>query len=265
MNRQKIIFNNIPICFKSKGKGKTLVLLHGYLESLDIWGEFADELAEKYHVITIDLLGHGKSGNFGEVSTVENMAECVHAVIDYLHVDKAIIIGHSMGGYAMLAFAEMWPDKLLGLGLFHSVSWSDVPEKREARNREIELVRQGKKQLIFNVNVPKSFANDNLEIFKEKVELAKRIAAEMSDEGIIAVLQAMKNRKDRTFILEKSGVPIFFAVGMKDNYIPPEKLLALATKPKSKYVVVFENSGHMAFIEEKNQAIDELINFIEMC
>jgi pimeloyl-ACP methyl ester carboxylesterase len=265
MNTQYITFNNIPVHFKSKGNGKALVLLHGYLESLDIWGEFADELAEKYRIITIDLLGHGKSGNFGEASTVENMAECINAVLDFLHIEKAVIIGHSMGGYAVLAFAELWPEKLLGLGLFHSVSWADTPEKREARDREIELVRHGKKQLIYNTNVPKSFANDNLEIFKEKVESAKRIAADMSDEGIIAVLQAMKNRKDRTFIIENTGLPVFFAVGMKDNYIPAEKLLALAIKPLSRYVVVFENSGHMAFIEEKERAFDEMVNFIEMC
>jgi pimeloyl-ACP methyl ester carboxylesterase len=260
-----IIYKNTKIRFSENGNGKCVVLLHGYLESLEIWNGFADELAKKFRVIAIDLPGHGDSGTFSGSASVQQMAEAVKAVLDSLKIEKSVIFGHSMGGYAMLAFAESWPERVAGISLFHSISWADLPEKREARDREIELVKQGKKNLIYNVNVPKGFANDNLEKFKTEVEWAKIIASKTSDDGIIAALNAMKARPDRTSVLEKIDVPVFFAIGKKDNYIPVEKIMALTVLPKHKYVSVFENSGHMGFIEEKNFAVDEMDQFLLMC
>jgi pimeloyl-ACP methyl ester carboxylesterase len=265
MQLNNIVYNTVNIRFSDEGKGKPVVLLHGYLESLEIWYPFANELIKKYRIIAIDMPGHGKTGTLNRTASVEYMAECVKAVLDHLKIDKSVIIAHSMGGYAMLAFAELWPERLNGIGLFHSVSWADLPEKREARDREIELVKQGKKQLIFNVNVPKGFANDNLVKFSNEIENAKIIAANTIDEGIIAALNGMKNRKDRTAVLEKISVPVFFGVGKKDNYIPIEKLMSLTILPKIKYIAVFENSGHMGFIEEKEYAVDEIEQFLEIC
>jgi pimeloyl-ACP methyl ester carboxylesterase len=122
MNIQTIPFKTTTIRFASQGKGKPVVLLHGYLESLEIWNSFASELAKKFQVITIDLLGHGKSGTINGEASVELMAESVSAVLGYLKITKSVVIGHSMGGYAMLAFAEMFPEQILGIGLFHSGS-----------------------------------------------------------------------------------------------------------------------------------------------
>lgn len=259
---KNINYKSTNIRFSDNGNGRCLVLLHGYLESLEIWNGFAEELSKKFRVIAIDLPGHGQSGTFNGSASVEQMGEAVKAVLDFLRINKLVIIGHSMGGYAMLAFAEFWPEKLSGLGLFHSITWADLPEKREARDREIELVKQGKKNLICNANVPKGFADDNLEKFKTAVERAKAIAINTPEEGIIAALNGMKTRPDRTFILEKAEVPVFFAVGKKDNYIPVEKLLALTLKSKQKYVSILENSGHMSFIEEQEFAIDEMEQFL---
>ena len=265
MNIQTIPFKTTTVRFESQGKGKPVVLLHGYLESLEIWNSFASELAKKFQVITIDLLGHGKSGTINGEASVELMAESVSEVLGYLKITKSVIIGHSMGGYAMLAFAEMFPEQILGIGLFHSVTWADLPEKREARDREIELVHQGKKELIINNNVPKSFADENLERFKKYVEWAKKIGITNSDAGIIAALNAMKARKDRTNIIEKIDAPVLFVVGKKDNYIPVERLMQLTLLPKKKSVVILENSGHMGFIEEKEFALDEVENFLDLC
>jgi pimeloyl-ACP methyl ester carboxylesterase len=264
-NIQKIAFHSSFVRYAVQGDGLPVVLLHGYLESLEIWNGFAEELSKSNLVITIDLPGHGQSGIINGKVTVEIMAEAVAHVLDHLKIEKAVIIGHSMGGYAVLAFAELWPERLLGIGMFHSISWADLPEKREARDREIELVKLGKKQLICNINVPKSFADDNLETYSFQVARAKEIAINNPDEGIIAVLNAMKARKDRTSVLQNTSVPVFFAIGKKDNYIPVEKILALAMLPARRHVAIFENSGHIAFIEEKEIAIDEISEFLAMC
>jgi pimeloyl-ACP methyl ester carboxylesterase len=265
MQTDVISYKSVNIRYSAQGKGDAIILLHGYLESLEIWNGFADELAKNYLVVSIDLPGHGKSGILGNDMTIDQMAECVNAVVFHLSICNAVVIGHSMGGYVALAFAKLWPENTAGVGLFHSITWADLPEKREARDKEIEFVKQGKKQLIFNVNIPKGFADDNLEKFKSEVDYAKSIASATTDEGIIAALNAMKNRKDRTNLLEKLEVPVFFGIGLKDNYIPSEKIFALTSLPDRKHVSVFENSGHMGFIEEREYAVDEIDNFMKMC
>ena len=93
---------------------------------------------------------------------MEVMADAVEAILNHLDIGRAVIIGHSMGGYVTLAFAEIFPEKTLGFCLFHSHAFADSEEKKANRDREIELVKSGKKMQIINSNIPKSFANNNL-------------------------------------------------------------------------------------------------------
>ena len=104
----KVYFKNTGIRYKAEGSGTTIVLLHGYLESSDIWDKFSGELKHEFRVISIDLPGHGKSGIVADIHTMEIMAETVNAVLDELDIDKCILIGHSMGGYVTMAFADLY-------------------------------------------------------------------------------------------------------------------------------------------------------------
>ncbi|MBN2520471.1 MAG: alpha/beta hydrolase, partial [Bacteroidales bacterium] len=173
---KKIVYKGISVRFDDGGEGMPVVFLHGYLESLNIWDDFVCPLSEKYRIITIDLLGHGETGHIGEVSTMEFMAETVKAVLDFLHIDKIVLIGHSMGGYATLAFLELFSEKLTGFSLFHSKAQPDSPAAVENRLKSIQLVKEGKKVMIVNTNIPNGFANDNLEKLKPEIEFAKQIA-----------------------------------------------------------------------------------------
>jgi pimeloyl-ACP methyl ester carboxylesterase len=263
LNKYQFLFHpSACIRFTDEGKGFPLVLLHGYLETLDIWGDFANDLAKKIRVISMDIMGHAWTRSGEENFTVEYSAELVKSVLDYLKIDKAFIVGHSMGGYTMLAMEEMFPEKVEAMCFFHSVSWADTDEKKANRDREIQLIKEGKRSVLYNVNVPKCFADDNLGKFADKVEYAKSLAMESTDDGIIAALKGMKARKDRTFIVERTAKPILFIVGEKDNYIPKEKLLALSQRAKNKTVVILHQSGHMGFIEEKETSLQDVTDFL---
>lgn len=265
METQFYLYQGKKIAYSVSGTGNTIVLFHGYLESKEIWGSFATELTKSYQVVTIDILGHGESTIDEESSDVDWMAEGIYNLLQSKQIKKAVIVGHSMGGYVLLALAEAHPEIFVGASMYHSVPNADLPEKKEARLREIELVKQGKKQLIYNVNIPKGFADDNLEKLKSEVEKAKKIASSTSDEGIIFALHAMMKRKDRTQVLFNLAVPVYFAIGKKDNYIPQQRLMELSTNVKNRRVVVFENSGHNSFIEEPELALDEFQDFLTTC
>ena len=159
-------YKNVDVFYKSYGERKNhaVVLLHGYLENMEIWSGFANKLAEDFYVITPDIPGHGKSGIFSATHRMDDLAESILAVIDQLKIDKIHLVGHSMGGYVTMAFRENHQERLHSYTLFHSTCFSDNPEKKKNRAREIEMINEGKKELIVNTNIPKGFANDNLEI-----------------------------------------------------------------------------------------------------
>ncbi len=248
--------------FKVEGEGTSIVFLHGYLESFDVWEIFSEELAKNYQVILIDLPGHGQSEFFGDVASMDIMAGAVKSVLDHLSVEKCFLIGHSMGGYATLAFADKFPDRLFGLCLFHSSPFADAEEKKEARQREVDLVKQGKKDLIIKANIPKLFATDNLDKFKEEFEKSKSIALSIADDGVISALKGMMQRSERLNTLD-NDLPKLFILGAKDNYIPVEKMSPVLDNRKNGKLVVLKESGHMGFVEEKEKALKIIEEFLE--
>lgn len=250
------------IRYKTEGKGIPIVLLHGYLELLEVWEEFAGELAKKFQVVMIDLPGHGQSEYNAEVASMDAMAEAVDTVLTHLSIEKCFLVGHSMGGYATLAFAEKFPERLTGFCLFHSSPFADAKEKKEARLREIDLVKQGKKDLIIKTNIPKMYATDNLEKFRQELEKSKNIALNITDEGVISALKGMIERPERTAVLD-NDLPKLFILGKKDNYIPFDKMSPVLDNRKNGKLVAFEESGHMGFVEEKEKALRTIEEFVE--
>jgi len=117
-----------------------VVLLHGYCEDQQMWDHFIPLLpSAKY--ITIDLPGFGESEVIPNIS-IAIMAEVVMAVLKELEIDKTILIGHSMGGYISLAFAEKYPNYLTGLGLFHTHPYADTDLQKASRNKSIDFLER---------------------------------------------------------------------------------------------------------------------------
>jgi pimeloyl-ACP methyl ester carboxylesterase len=257
----RIGFHHTTIRAISEGEGIPLVLLHGYLESLNIWDNFITGLLPQFRVIRMDLPGHGESGVVAPVHTMEIMTESVITVLDALSVESCFLVGHSMGGYVTLAVAEASIGKLLGFCLFHSTPFADTDDKKANRDREIELIRSGKKELIIQTNISKGFADDNLEKFKTEVERARQIALGTPDDGIIAALQGMKQRTDRSVILQQSSVPVLWILGQKDNYIIFNIIKRKINLNRKGRLLVLKNSGHMGFIEESQNASKGIISF----
>ncbi len=253
--------DSIMLNHKSFGNGEPVVLLHGYLESAEIWGSFAERLAENFRIFLVDLPGHGLSAPVPD-QDIEKMADAVAQLMEKENVERIHLIGHSMGGYVSLAFYDLFPEKVKTLCLLHSHPFADSPIALEKRTREIELVSQGKKDLIAQSNIPNAFATDNLESLKADVERAKKIAKATSDDGIIACLESMKGRKDRSELWANCQVPAFLVSGAKDKYISAEVLQKIKMPQKGLRLHLLE-SGHQGFIEEEAVLVAKLKLFLE--
>src|SRR5664280_208109 len=250
------------IHYTDSGEGAIIVLLHGYLESSEVWNGFSGKLALSFRVISVDLPGCGLSDVFGEVHSMEFMAMAIKELFDHLGIIKVFLTGHSLGGYVALAFLELFPDLLSGYCLFHSQPFADTPAAIEKRKREIEIVKMGKKNLMYPDNVIKMFASSNLEKFSDALQRSKNIASRILGEGIIAVLNGMMIRPSRLTFMEEGKVPCLWILGSMDNYIPCEFIQTMVNLPANARVVVLKNSGHMGFIEEEKLAVKVVSDFV---
>jgi pimeloyl-ACP methyl ester carboxylesterase len=251
------------IHYTDSGNGSVVVLLHGYLESSEVWNGFEEKLASEFRVISIDLPGHGLSDVFGEVHTMEFMASAIKELLDNLKLNKVFLAGHSLGGYVTLAFLELFPDYLSGYCLFHSQPFADTPEAIEKRRREIAIVRAGKKDLMYPDNVIRMFASSNLQKYAEALQRSKDIASRIPGDGIIAVLNGMIARPSRLQIMEAGVVPCLWILGLMDNYIPCDIIQGKVNLPDNASVIVLENSGHLGFVEQEDLSVKTIYHFVK--
>lgn len=259
-----IIFKKGKIAFSDIGKGRVVVLLHGFLGAKEIWDLTIRNLSKSYRVIAIDLPGHGYSDCFGYVHSMDLLAKSVKAVLDSLRLKKYVIIGHSMGGYAALAFAELFPDNLKGLCLYHSTAYADSDEKKRDRNRSVKVVKANHK--IFTTEVIRNlFASKNIKYLKDEIYFAQKIASKTSKQSIIASLEGMKDRPNRDIVLGLVEYPIMFVIGELDNVLPASQLLEQTEIIKNKFVLYLEHDGHMGFLESPKQSNVALRKFLRAC
>ncbi|MEO6902106.1 MAG: alpha/beta hydrolase [Bacteroidia bacterium] len=257
-------FRKTKINYTDSGKGRVIVLLHGFLGSHEIWADFAKKLSKKYRVIIIDLLGHGATSTIGYYHSMELLAQSVKAVLDKIGVRRYVLAGHSMGGYVTLAFAELFPDNISGLCLFNSTAYSDTEEKKKDRERAVRLVKKGHKNYLSEV-LASLFAEENKIKFKFCIEKAKRIASQISRQSIINNLEGMKERKSRDLILRFADYPILFIIGKKDTVINYQTMYPQIGICKFPTVLLLENSAHMSFYESPEETLKELELFLSRC
>jgi pimeloyl-ACP methyl ester carboxylesterase len=256
-------FQDKNIYFDEKGNGFPVVLLHGYLESSEIWDGFAESLAKKFRVIAIDLPGHGKSDLITPVQTMELLADAVNETLKHLEISQTFIVGHSLGGYVALAYLEKYRNKVSGICLFHSHPMADNSERKRTRDLEIQILKQGKKDLLLQVGDLGGMAPKKAENMPAEVERIHRIACNCSANGMIAMLEGMKLRPDRQYLLKECSTPILFILGKQDKYLSWELMEAIAHRSPKGEALLLPDAGHMGFIEEKDLCLNVLSSFIE--
>ncbi len=252
-----IQFKQTPIFYKISGKGPAVVLLHGFLESSFMWKKLVSELSKTKTVIIIDLPGHGKSGVIAETHSMELMAESVDFVLEQLFIPSATLIGHSMGGYVALAFAENYPEKIEKLVLLNSVPTEDSPERKENRDRALEVFKKNPKAFI-SMAISNLFAEISREKFIDEIEASKKDAYDFPTEGITAAIKGMRKRKDRTSVLREFKKEKFMICALEDPLIPISEAEIIATKCGTGFKIV--PSGHVSIIEE----FDAVKNYLHL-
>src|SRR5678816_1226564 len=159
MSEQAVVYKQSRIFYRTMGSGKTVILIHGFAEDGEIWNNQAEFLKDHFRLIIPDIPGSGRS-EFVEDGSIETYAEIIKLILDQeaqndnAATGKATIIGHSMGGYITLAFAERWGQSLDAFGLFHSSAFADDEEKKQTRAKAIDFINNNGAAAFLGTTIP---------------------------------------------------------------------------------------------------------------
>ena len=258
--QKSINFKNANISFTDVGQGSAVVLIHGFLENLSMWKEITPELIKKNRIITIDLLGHGNSDCIGYVHSMELFSETLEAVLKHLKIRKCTLIGHSLGGYVALAFAEKNHEKVKGLCLMNSTSNADDDERKALRLRANKMIQTNFESMV-RMSFVNLFGPSSKKNFKTAIDEALSEALQTPIQGYIAAQEGMRIRSNRNDVLTKNKFKKLIIIGKKDPVINYEEALAEAKKTKSETKIL--PNGHMSHIENTEELIKSLKEFLK--
>ena len=255
-------YKNAAIFYTDSGKGPAVVLIHGFLENTTMWNVIVPELSKRNRVITIDLLGHGKSDCMGYAHSMELFAETLEAVLKKVRIRKCILVGHSLGGYVALAYAERNPQKVKGLCLMNSTSNEDTADRKLLRTRANKMVHKNFLNLV-RMSFTNLFSEESRIVFKDQVKKALSEAMQTPIQGYIAGQEGMKLRPNRNHVLAENSFKNLIIIGKKDPVLDYKISLEEVEKTNSKHVIFPQ--GHMSHIENTMKLILILKDFLKSC
>jgi pimeloyl-ACP methyl ester carboxylesterase len=252
------------LAYNDSGNGFPVVLIHGFCESKAVWQYCEPALARQFRVLTPDLPGFGESRLLETNISIDYFADQLKEFLDSLHIEQCVMIGHSLGGYVTLAFAEKYPGMLAGMGLFHSTAFADTDERRENRNKAILFIERYGVPVFAQSFVPPLFSLQNRERLKTEIEALVSDASAASEHGVIETTKAMRDRPERIHVLKKVSFPVLFVAGKQDLSIPLDKTLEQCHLPKHSVVHFLQKAGHMGMIESKHDTIRIIEHFCRL-
>lgn len=259
MNKQ-IVFEGKKIFYRVNGQGRPVMLVHGFGEDGSIWDAQVDWLRNDFQLIVPDLPGSGNSDLIADMS-MEGLAELLMEIIKQEIGDSRLtMIGHSMGGYIALAFAEKYESRLNGLGLFHSSAYADNPEKIATREKAIEFINAHGAFEFLKTSTPNLFSAKTKDERPELIDKQIASLSNFSAPALVLYYRSMMQRPDRTVVLEKATVPVLLIMGEDDNAVPLKDMLAQSRLPEKAYIHILHESGHMGMLEEaakSNEAVKD--------
>lgn len=252
-------YKQTKIHFTSLGEGEPIILLHGFIENSSMWTTLQKELSKTHSVYALDLPGHGETEAIGYIHTMEDYAALVLAFAEVQKLDTFNLIGHSMGGYVALALAELVSERIEKLILLNSSPLADSEVKQKERNRAIGMIQKYPEAFI-RMAVKHLFLPKDQKRLSAEIETAILEAKKCSQQGIINTLKGMRDRKERTEVLNNISSKSLVILGKEDKVINFEKTKVIAEETSSELKIL--PGGHMSYIEHPDLLLKTVQEFL---
>ena len=235
---------------------QTLVLLHGFAETAAVWQPLAEPLTADANVLLPDYSEQA-------LPNLDAYADWLRAWLDAQSAGPVVLVGHSMGGYIALAFAERHPDRLRGLGLMHSTAYADSQERKQKRLEAIQKIDEKGVEIFLRNFVPLMYAESFARQFPERLESHVQAVKHLPAEALKAAMRAMRERPDRRDVLRNAPFPVLFLIGMADRSVSPQDALEQVSLPARHHEVVLEDIGHSGMTEAPEGCLLAIRDFLD--
>jgi len=246
------------IFYTDKGKGFPVLLIHGFTETHEIWNTFSDELSKNFRVLSIDLPGFGKSKLLEEPFSIADVGQKVIEFLKELKIETCIPIGHSLGGYVILAMAHRQPKLFKAFGLFHSTAYADAEERRLSRNKVIEFVSNHGVAPFIESFIPPLFYDQS----NPHIQALVKLSSQTHVATLIAYVKAMRDRPERINVLREFEGTVLFIAGEKDSGISPDSVKMQASLASKVDLNLVAGVAHMGMFESTNETLRLVQKFL---
>ncbi|HKQ06997.1 MAG TPA: alpha/beta fold hydrolase [Blastocatellia bacterium] len=255
--------NHLNLEYRDQGSGEPVIFIHAFPLNQTMWDEQVAALSHRCRAITLDLRGFGGSDVADGPSTMEQMAADVRGLMSALKIERATLVGLSMGGYVSLAFYREYPDALRALVLADTRASADTHAARERRLHSAERAERQGAAAIADDMVPLLLGHTSQQT---RPDIAARVRAMIegnSPEGIAAAQRGMAARRDSTYILAAIDFPTLIVVGAEDGLTPVAEAEALRDGIRGARLQIIDGAGHLSNLERPQEFNAALIEFID--
>lgn len=241
----------IDVSIDGPQREPAVVLIHGFPMTRAIWDAQVETLAKRSRVLRPDLRGAGTSSIPEGPYLMERLAADVAAMLDALGIERAALVGHSMGGYVALAFARMFTERVTRLALVASRLRGDTPEEAAARYALADRIeRDASVEPVIEAYISRLLAPETIVQRAEVVARATEIARLNTPRGVAATLRGLAVRASSEDIAEDLELPVLVVAGAADRVVPLDEARSALAKFRRAELVVCAHSGHLPMLEE---------------
>ena len=265
MTRQYCHIGSRTIAYLDSAPGNTglrpYVLLHAFPIGASMWEPQMRSIPAGWRLITPDLRGFGGStdGDSLSAASMSDYADDLVALLDELGVDRVVVGGCSMGGYATMAFMQAAGHRVDGLVLANTRAGADSPEARANRRNMLALVDREGPSGVAREMMPKLLGKTTRETNPEVEPFVRRLVKQQSQAAIRGAIHRMMHRPDSMPLLSEVKVPALVVTGQEDELIPIDESRAMASAIKGSTLELIAAAGHLSNLEQPD-AFNKALN-----
>ena len=259
----KIRLNNFEMAYDDQGKGISLLWMHGYPLSRNIWQLQMKDLTAYARLLAPDLRGFGESDSVEGICSMDLLAKDCQDFLTALGIQEPVVVGGlSMGGYVAFSFIRQYPQRVAGLVLAATRAGADSQEGKANRDKSATLAREKGSSAIAEAMLPKMLSPKTYHTNPSLVAQVKEIMETASVDGIVGALMGMRDRPDSTPTLSQIKVPTLILHGADDQLIPAQEAQAMQAAIKNSRLHILPGAGHLLNMEQPglfNQAVQDFL------
>jgi len=257
--------NGLKVSYNDEGpiNKAVVIFIHGFPLNKSIWDFQLESLHDFYRVIAYDARGMGNSEPGSAEFSIKDLAEDLIEFMNVLNIEKAIVCGHSMGGYILLNAVEKYPNRFEGLILCSTQSKGDNSESKESRLKAIESIKMDGVDEYAEKILKDLFSYLSFTSKREEIAAIKDIIQKTSPEVLNRNIVAIMNRKDMTSLLSEIKIPVLIIVGKRDTITPILKSEFMHEHIENSTLELINYAGHLPNLEnpwEFNRCIKKFID-----